>query len=337
MITVSIFSCSRAWLAALLLGLSIVGVGCELSVPTPPPTTGGDGGNGGGQDTGVTISVTPSSIRVLSEGRQQFEVAVIGTAQIEVRWDLVSGVGNISTAGLYTAPTVSGTDTLHAIIRAVLLSDTTLRDSALVMIVAKRGGGDTLPPGVVCFQREVLPIIQSNCATTGCHVAPETHERPSLTTYSEILKWVRPSQPSESDLYKKITIINPRDRMPPTPAERLTDAQIDVIKRWIEQGAKNTTCSDNGGVCDTTNVTYASTIRPIIENNCLGCHSGTSLGGGLSFSTVSGVQSVARSGRLLGSVNQLYGYSQMPRGGAKLLDCDIAKITAWVNAGALDN
>ena len=90
---------------------------------------------------------------------------------------------------------------------------------------------------------------------------------------------------------------------------------------------------------DPANIHYASTITGIFSSNgCYGCHSGNgSLGGGKSLDTYAGVKNVVDNERLLGAINHAQGFSPMPKGGTKMSDCDIAKVTAWVNAGAPNN
>jgi len=48
-----------------------------------------------------------------------------------------------------------------------------------------------------------------------------------------------PGDPAKSELYLRITSENPALRMPPAYAghEKLTGREIDLIRRWIEQGA----------------------------------------------------------------------------------------------------
>ena len=46
------------------------------------------------------------------------------------------------------------------------------------------------------------------------------------------------------------------------------------------------------------------------------------------------LKSYVDNGKLLGSIKHSPGFSPMPKGQAKLVDCDIEKIEAWVAAGA---
>jgi len=95
--------------------------------------------------------------------------------------------------------------------------------------------------------------------------------------------------------------------------------------------------------CDTTVVTFAKDIQPILTASCniSGCHNtaGAPSSGGYDFTSYSAVHTVAVSpdNMLLGDINWESGHSPMPKGLPKLPQCDIDKITRWVNLGALNN
>jgi cytochrome c553 len=95
----------------------------------------------------------------------------------------------------------------------------------------------------------------------------------------------------------------------------------------------------NPVTCDTTNVTYAGTINPIVQQNCAvsGCHTNASQAGGYSYQTFAGLKSAVTNNRLLGAINHQSGFVPMPQSAAKLSDCDIQKITLWVAMGAPNN
>ena len=88
--------------------------------------------------------------------------------------------------------------------------------------------------------------------------------------------------------------------------------------------------------CETDNVTYSQTIKAILADKCMSCHTGSSMTG-YDFSTHEGLKAVADNGKLLASINHTGTASPMPQGMAKLDDCTIQKITKWVNDGAPDN
>jgi len=129
-------------------------------------------------------------------------------------------------------------------------------------------------------------------------------------------------------------------RMPPPPYPPLPQDKIDLIYRWIAEGAQNTQCDSTGGGsggsggsdCDTLNMSYAQDIQPILSTNCVGCHTSSAPSGGVALDTYNSVKSVASSGRLYGTVAHLSGYKPMPPE-RQLDNCSILKIKAWINQG----
>jgi len=189
----------------------------------------------------------------------------------------------------------------------------------------------TCSPDTVYFQNTISPLVISNCAMSGCHDAGSHKSGVILTSYAGIMKLVKAGNPTGSSLVS-ITSTTGSGVMPPAPKARLTTAQIDLIKKWISQGAKDNSCN----ACDTATFTYSAVVKVIMQNKCVGCHSSTSASAGIDLSTYAGVKVVADNGRLMGSIKQLTGYSAMPVGG-KLADCEITQIQKWVNAGKLNN
>ena len=87
------------------------------------------------------------------------------------------------------------------------------------------------------------------------------------------------------------------------------------------------------GVCDTTNVTYSSTIAPILNSSCNSCHSGSAPSGNIDLSNYSNVKLQADNGALYGSMSHDPNWSQMPQGGNKLDDCTLQKVKVWIDKG----
>ena len=123
---------------------------------------------------------------------------------------------------------------------------------------------------------------------------------------------VIPGDPEESDLYQKLVESDPDDIMPPPPYSPLDQPLIDSIYNWILYGALDDYC---GVYCDTSNISFSSTIEPIINLRCKSCHSGPNPNGGVSLNNYSDVASLASSGFLM---NVLLGDGAplMPEGGA---------------------
>src|SRR5687768_15638577 len=100
------------------------------------------------------------------------------------------------------------------------------------------------PPAAVpiSFNREILPILANNCFA--CH-GPDEQKRETKfhfdTQEGMFAKAgvIEPGNAAESLLVEKITEPNPKDRMPPPDSgHALTERQIDLLRRWIDQGAK---------------------------------------------------------------------------------------------------
>jgi cytochrome c553 len=196
------------------------------------------------------------------------------------------------------------------------------------------GGTQACSADTVYFQNKVLPLLNSSCAMSGCHDAITHKEGVNLTTYAKIFSTggVLPGNPANSKLYK-VLLRSGSDRMPPAPAPAFTQAQKDIIYKWILQGAKNNACND----CDTAVITYSGATAPIVNTYCKGCHNPSSLGGGIDLSTYAGVKAIAANGKLMGSITHASGFIAMPQGSTKLSDCRIQQIQKWIAAGALNN
>ena len=84
------------------------------------------------------------------------------------------------------------------------------------------------------YNRDVRPILSDRCFA--CH-------GPDKGTRQANLRLDREEDAKtkllNGEVYKRVTATGPR-RMPPSYAghDKLTDAQIDILRRWIEQGAK---------------------------------------------------------------------------------------------------
>jgi len=106
----------------------------------------------------------------------------------------------------------------------------------------------------VSFKDDVTPILVSNCLL--CHVGGEGSEKSgfSLQSYDSLMKGTKfgpvivPGDGESSTLYRLIAQkVEPEIQMPPHHDESLavgrldplTPEQVETIKMWIDQGAKN--------------------------------------------------------------------------------------------------
>ena len=198
------------------------------------------------------------------------------------------------------------------------------------------GNGNNNGDSLICFEEQILPLFQSNCAKSGCHDAGSHKEDYVLDSYNTIIsRGIIPGNSHDSKIYQVLSRKGEDDIMPPPPNPPLSQEQVDLIGQWIDQGAQNTTNCSSG--CDTSTFTYSAAVRPILEVHCIGCHNNTTQNGSVNLSTYSGVQTVVLNGKLSGSINFQPGYPQMPPGGQKISDCNITQIMKWINAGAPNN
>src|SRR3954451_8728162 len=96
------------------------------------------------------------------------------------------------------------------------------------------------------FNREIRPIFSENCFK--CH-GPDDKERKAKLRFDrkeDALKPAKsgglaivPGDPARSKLIERITSKDPDEVMPPAKTgKKLTAQQIDLLTRWIAQGAK---------------------------------------------------------------------------------------------------
>ncbi len=94
------------------------------------------------------------------------------------------------------------------------------------------------------------------------------------------------------------------------------------------------------GDCNTLLPSYSLMVQPIISANCYSCHNTTNSavsGGGYQLDSYAKLKVFVDNGKLVGVISHTAGFSPMPKNSAKLSDCNINKIKAWVNAGAPNN
>jgi hypothetical protein len=194
-----------------------------------------------------------------------------------------------------------------------------------------QGSGYVNP--LACFSRDILPVLNSKCATSGCHDQLTHREGYIFSSYSTTMTAVSPGNPNDSKLYEVIKYQSGEEKMPPSGSPQLTTAEIDSIAAWISYGALDQFC---GEVCDTINpVTFNGTIWPIMQSSCTGCHSGASPQGGVSLASYSNVAAAAANGSLMNSLKG-YGVTKMPLGGSFSI-CRIRQFEIWINNGYLNN
>jgi hypothetical protein len=94
----------------------------------------------------------------------------------------------------------------------------------------------------LCFEGDILPIFKNSCAISGCHDGSGESDL-ILNSYQNIMEGIKPGDPSGSEIYRAITATSGENKMPPD--QPLSADNRTLIRVWIEQGAKETTCPGN--------------------------------------------------------------------------------------------
>ena len=92
----------------------------------------------------------------------------------------------------------------------------------------------------VRFDLDVRPILSDACFA--CHGPDEAAGKADLRLDREdgVARVVEGGSPATSEMYRRVSASDPRDRMPPPQAQRsLTDVEIATLRQWIEEGARH--------------------------------------------------------------------------------------------------
>ena len=92
----------------------------------------------------------------------------------------------------------------------------------------------------VDFEKDIKPIFRARCAS--CHGPVKQESGLRLDAGTLVLKGgsapvIEPGQSKKSELVVRVLSEEESERMPPEGA-RLTKAQVDLIRSWIDEGAK---------------------------------------------------------------------------------------------------
>ena len=107
--------------------------------------------------------------------------------------------------------------------------------------------GTTALAGDVEFNRDIRPILSDRCYA--CHGPDKGNRKTKMRLDIEadakadsarVASPSSPASPEKSEVYRRITSTNKAQRMPPAymGQDPLPREQIDLIRPWIEQGAK---------------------------------------------------------------------------------------------------
>jgi mono/diheme cytochrome c family protein len=130
--------------------------------------------------------------------------------------------------------------------RARILAGWTFIGAALLSCLAAAGAAQRpAGEGSVDFSRDILPVLSDNCFQ--CHGPDEKARKAKLRLDTKEGAFrvkdgktvIVPGKSAESELISRINSRDPEALMPPPESHhKLTPRQIDLIRRWVDEGAK---------------------------------------------------------------------------------------------------
>ena len=150
------------------------------------------------------------------------------------------------------------------------------------LALEEKGGGLPKEGEAIDFSRHVLPILEDRCFS--CHQEPydkngrtiQPKAGLALNTYELVMKGnldntvVTAGDVADSYLHEVLVLDEDDDMFMPPKGGPLTTEQIDIIKRWIEEGAKEK-AGGGGGNMD-GGISFHDHIFPLLEERCIDCH-----------------------------------------------------------------
>ena len=216
------------------------------------------------------------------------------------------------------------------IILALSIVGFTIQEKSLVRKYQTNVQCDT---SVVYFKEQILPLMQAKCVS--CHNVQKAKEGVMLDNFDNIKKTIRVKN-SSGVLKNELESVIRTNFMPPGKHEKLTEIEKKLVYKWIKQGMQNNSCTElvsNTATIANADISYENTIKPILENNCVGCHNKANSDGGYDLTNIGTVQSIAFNGILTKTVNHSDGVRAMPLNAEKLPENTIQKIEIWINNG----
>ncbi len=110
----------------------------------------------------------------------------------------------------------------------------------------------------VSFKTDIEPIFSRQCY--GCHQGAKQLGSYMMTDFAALVAGgeteqaaIVPGKPDESYLIKQITPVDGHAAMPDEPFKPLSEVEIELVRRWVEEGAKNDSPQDSSPRYDTEN------------------------------------------------------------------------------------
>ena len=187
--------------------------------------------------------------------------------------------------------------------------------------------GDTCDETLVYFNE--VEMVFAGCAISGCHDGSNSKAYRLISHQDIVINALEDDDIAdweESDLYERLVkkANDPDEVMPPPPMSPLSAETIELLKKWVEQGATNKVC----GGCDTTDVTYTNQIKNVISTSCQSCHNSSPTSQSIDLTNYLAVSVSANN--ILDRISRNESANGfMPRNGMKN-DCNIDLMEKWI-------
>jgi mono/diheme cytochrome c family protein len=215
------------------------------------------------------------------------------------------------------------------------------------------------------FVSHIAPLLITRCGN--CHVNQEKGDF-SAATYASLMKGAGMAGkvifPGDASGSRVIEVIETGDM--PRGGQKLTAAEFEILKKWINDGAKFDGDDENGSIKSLSSappsstpeepmivqatgketVSFAREIAPVLAQNCNGCHGTNRPRENFSLANFSSLMKGGDGGApivpgnpaasvIIGKLKGTAGGQRMPAGGLPpLADAVIAKIETWIEEGA---
>jgi hypothetical protein len=235
------------------------------------------------------------------------------------------------------------------------------------LAVELKSGGAPKAGEPIDFTNHVLPILEGRCFS--CHQEPydkngrtiQPKAGLALNTYELVMKGnldntvVTAGDVEDSYLHEVLTLDEDDDMFMPPKGGPLSPEQIDIIKRWIEEGAKPNASGSSGMAADTSGgISFHDHIFPLLEERCLDCHGEPYVKNGRTIHPKAGLAldsyEAVLKGNLDGAIIERGNHEEstlyvvitldpddseiMPPKGDPLSEDEIEMIQKWINEGA---
>ncbi|WP_197442894.1 PSD1 and planctomycete cytochrome C domain-containing protein [Lignipirellula cremea] len=136
------------------------------------------------------------------------------------------------------------------------------------------------------YHADIRPLLQKHCLD--CHGADQADADFRVDSYQLLLQGgveagpaVTPGKADESPLVQYLT----GKRTPRMPKQRkaLADAEVGLIRAWIDQGAPAGEPQQEVSFSEEQIVFFETSIRPLLAQHCMNCHGTDKANGNLAF------------------------------------------------------